>query len=218
MAFFFGFSFLCEGKKAHNFRWTLTRVLSVAKTEPSTAHRRPHHCQTTSSRNRKKKQKQEKKKKSHWTYSRQKITSPSKCICEKQISHIWMKFLWCSCVFVVDIFYKLHCYCIYRCSSVFKCASWWGGLNAFVLVAVSAIHQCFPSIIHQGSMNHWASWDHFLKIHYWMPPSAFEYTCTGAEQRCFLLHSCGLRGQSVPLGFCFTFQQEIRSAFVILEI
>ena len=39
-----------------------------------------------------------------------------------------------------------------------------GGLNAFVLVAVSAIHQCFPSIIHQGSMNHWASWDHFLKF------------------------------------------------------
>ena len=121
--FFFWFSFLCEGKKAHNFRWTLTRVLSVAKTEPSTAHRRPHHCQTTSSRNRKKKNRNRKKKKSHWTYSRQKITSPSKCICEKQISHIWMKFLWCSCVFVVDIFYKLHCYCIYRCSSVFKCAS-----------------------------------------------------------------------------------------------
>lgn len=52
-------------------------------------------------------------------------------------------------------FYKLHCYCIYRLSSVIMHFILEGGeLISFVLIAVSAIRQCFPSIIHQGSMNH----------------------------------------------------------------
>lgn len=38
------------------------------------------------------------------------------------------------------------------------------------------------------------------------------------EQRCFLLDSCGFTVQSVLLGFCSTFQQEIRSAVAMLEI
>lgn len=159
----FFFHFLFVRRENHKFSLNFDRrAIGSQNRNLSAAHRRLHHCQTTSSRNR---QKNEKGKKSHWTYSRQKITSPSKCICEKQISHIWMKFLWRSCVFVVDIFTN-STVTVFIDSQVFLMhfILEGGELISFVLIAVSAIRQCFPSIIHQGSMNHWASWDLFLLL------------------------------------------------------